>query len=69
MSEIDPRRRKPNPTVQALLAVFNEETATKLRVAPVDSLPLFLRSDGSVCEVDVDGWLVEYDSRERRPSL
>ncbi|WP_157187264.1 hypothetical protein [Nocardia vinacea] len=44
------------PSVEALLAVFHEDTFEKLQHAPSDSRPVLHRADGSWCEVGEDGW-------------
>ncbi|WP_406233011.1 hypothetical protein [Nocardia sp. NBC_01009] len=49
------------PSVRALLAAFHEDTARKLELAPVDSQPIVHQSDGTLCDVDDDGWLDSFD--------
>ena len=61
MSEIQPQRGDISPSVRALLAAFHEDSWFKLELAPVDSLMLFERADGSLSEVGEDGWLADYD--------
>ncbi|WP_328408941.1 hypothetical protein [Nocardia sp. NBC_00403] len=56
MSETDSTRRDIAPSVQALLAIFHEDTVMKLELAPADSKPTLYRSDGSSCAVDEYGW-------------
>ncbi|WP_433205606.1 hypothetical protein ACQP1G_18320 [Nocardia sp. CA-107356] len=69
MSDIRPQRREIAPSVQALLAVFHESTRLKLERAPTDSRPLYERADGSICEVDEDGWPTEYDDLDRDDAI
>ncbi|WP_330250733.1 hypothetical protein OG874_31635 [Nocardia sp. NBC_00565] len=61
MTEIQPERNEIAPSVRALLAAFHEDTPSKLELAPVDSVALYQRADGSLCEIGADGWLTEYD--------
>lgn len=49
--------REIAPSVRRLLAEFNEGTPEKLRIAPADSQPKVHLSDGTLCEVDADGWV------------
>ncbi|WP_330249544.1 hypothetical protein OG874_24865 [Nocardia sp. NBC_00565] len=63
MSELTPLQ--PNgelaPSVRALLALFNADTDHKLSLAPVDSQPKVHLADGTLCEVDADGWPDSFD--------
>jgi hypothetical protein len=54
------------PSVRILLADFNADTVHKLSLAPVDSQPKVHLADGTLCEVDADGWP---DSFKVRPKL
>lgn len=44
------------PAVQVLLEAFHEDTPAKVQLAPDDSPPMLQRTDGSICELDEDGW-------------
>ncbi|MFD0361362.1 hypothetical protein ACFQZZ_07875 [Nocardia sp. GCM10030253] len=59
--EVHSRRSELASSVAALLAVFNEDTARKLAVAPDSGHAVVHYADGTVCEVDEDGWPADYD--------
>lgn len=65
MREIQPKRTEIAPAVKALLAAFHEDTPEKLELAPSHSHPVLQRSDGSWCEVDADGWPVDYNNLDQ----
>ncbi|MFQ6326678.1 hypothetical protein ACLMAL_11120 [Nocardia sp. CWNU-33] len=57
------------PHVRALLAVFHEETAHKLAIAPTDSRPTVHRSDGTLCAVDENGWPELHDNLDQLEAI
>ncbi|MFD0362413.1 hypothetical protein ACFQZZ_13285 [Nocardia sp. GCM10030253] len=57
------------PCVRALLAVFHEDTAHKLSIAPADSRPTVHWSDGTLCAVDEDGWPEAYDNLDKLDAI
>ncbi|MFE7802207.1 hypothetical protein [Nocardia sp. NPDC057440] len=57
------------PPVRALLAVFHEDTARKLAIAPTDSPPIVHRSDGTLCTVDENGWPELYDDLDKLEAI
>lgn len=62
MSELHFARTDIARSVWALLAAFHEDTHQKLDRAPVDSRPIFQRTDGSMMRVDEDGWISDSDA-------
>ncbi|WP_227999919.1 hypothetical protein [Nocardia australiensis] len=57
MSEVVPSGPKEvAPSVEALLADFHEDTPRKLGSARRCGRALVQFTDGSLCEVDEDGW-------------
>ncbi|WP_433714272.1 hypothetical protein ACQP2U_09190 [Nocardia sp. CA-084685] len=64
MSEVRPPRRDDvTPSVRALLAIFNEDNSRKLALAPVDSQPIVHLADGTLGEVDENGWIDAFVDR------
>ncbi|WP_433660813.1 hypothetical protein ACQPW1_00540 [Nocardia sp. CA-128927] len=63
------RRNEIAPSVRQLLAEFNADTLEKMRIAPVDSRPTIHQSDGTLCEVDADGWVREPDEMDTPPVI
>lgn len=63
MSEGEKRRRgKLEPWIQNQLAVFHQETAAKLELAPDNTAPIYRRpSDGETCRLD-DWWVSNTDA-------
>ncbi|MEU7214513.1 hypothetical protein [Nocardia iowensis] len=64
--------RRPNeiaPSVRRLLAEFNDDTLTKLRIAPLDGRPKTHLSDGSLCVVDEDGWVCRPGEEDTPPTI
>lgn len=64
--------RRPNeiaPSVRRLLAEFNDDTLTKLRIAPVNTRPKIHMSDGLLYEVDDDGWVCRPGEEDTPPTI
>ncbi len=61
MSDIKPWRHDVDPSVLALLAIFNEDSSRKLALAPLNSQLIVHLADGALCEVDENGWLDAFD--------
>ncbi|WP_433729037.1 hypothetical protein ACQP0C_40575 [Nocardia sp. CA-129566] len=59
MTEIPPPWKDIAPSVQALLTAFHQDTWIKQELAPTDSTPVYQCADGTLYEVDEDGWLIE----------
>ncbi|MEV6432802.1 hypothetical protein [Nocardia sp. NPDC051463] len=57
------------PHVRALLAVFHEDTADKLAIAPADSRPTIHGSDGTLCAVDEHGWPELHDDLDKLEAI
>uniref|UniRef100_UPI003F495107 hypothetical protein n=1 Tax=Nocardia suismassiliense TaxID=2077092 RepID=UPI003F495107 len=57
------------PSVQRLLAEFNEDTVAKLRIAPADSRPTIHLSDGTLREIDAEGWVRAPGEEDTPPTI
>ncbi|WP_280454174.1 hypothetical protein [Nocardia brasiliensis] len=57
------------PSVMRLLARWDADTPDKLRLAPVDSRPKVHQSDGTLREIDEDGWVREPDETDTSPVI
>ncbi|WP_329408294.1 hypothetical protein OG563_38755 [Nocardia vinacea] len=62
MPELRSTRTDIAQSVQALLAIFHEDTRQKLELAPADSRPMFQGADGLLLPVDEDGWVCDSDA-------
>ncbi|WP_328404624.1 hypothetical protein [Nocardia sp. NBC_00403] len=57
------------PSVQALLAVFHEDTARKLELAPADSRPTVYITGQGFAAVDEDGWPELNDNLDKTEAI